>query len=106
MVAAPCTLETKITIAEDAGSGDLADMRDRIETRRIGLQHGERASHLVRLVSDPFRLVVLGRPPAALVDLQDRGIEHAVAECLQPERGKARVRLARDDLVAAGAMIE
>ena len=49
---------------------------------------------------------MLGRAPARLIDAQDSSIEHAVAQRLLAQRGKAGARFLRNDPAAAGAVIE
>ena len=60
---------------------------------RRGFERRERARDLAGLVVEPLRLVLFGRPPAALVDHQDRRIHDAVGQRLQPQaRRSARSR--------------
>jgi hypothetical protein len=72
--------EAQVAIAEHAGERDLADVRDRsAELWRRGFDRRKRSCHLVGLIFEPFRLVLLCRAPTGLVDRQDRGVEDAVA---------------------------
>jgi len=80
MVRAPSAAEAEIEIAERAGERDLADIRRAVERGRCRFQMAQSAHDLVGLMVEPFALMLLRRPEPALVDLQDRGIEHAVAQ--------------------------
>jgi hypothetical protein len=48
----------------------------------------------------------LGRPPASLVNQQDRRIHDAVGQRLQAQGGKTCARLSWNDAATAGAVIE
>ena len=50
--------------------------------------------------------MLLGRPIAALVDLQDRGIENAVGERFEPQCLEARLGVIGKDAPAAGQAVE
>jgi hypothetical protein len=109
VIAAPSAAKAEVAIAERAGKRDLPDMGkagNGIEHRRRRFQHSERALYFAGLVIEPFRLVLFGRAPAAFVDRQDRGIENAVAQRLHAQRCEALRGFTRDDLAAAGAVIE
>src|SRR5512133_3348451 len=106
MIGPPRSREAEIAVAERASERDLTDVGGRRERRRGGFERRERARNLAGLMIDPFRLVPLGRTPAAFVDQKNRGIHQTVGEGLQAQSGKARARIGRDDAAAAGAMIE
>src|SRR5262245_10525117 len=84
VIVPPASREAEVAVAERTGERDLAHVRrrDRRGERR-GLERDKRACDLAALKLDPFRLVSLGRPPASLVDQQDRGIHDPVRERLQ-----------------------
>src|SRR5215218_2678832 len=106
MCVAPSSVEAEIEIAKCASRGDLSDMRCRVESGRTGLQRSQRAAYFVRLMREPFRLMLRQRTPAAFVNLQDRGIENAVGERLQAQRGKAGGGLCWNDASASAAVVE
>src|SRR4051794_22029809 len=103
MRSAPSPVETEIQIAERARRCDLSHMRHAIEAGGIGLQRGERTADLVGLMRQPFGFMACDRAPAAFVNLQDGGIENAVRQRLQAERGKTRARICRNDASATAA---
>src|SRR6516162_11316236 len=74
--------------------------------RRGCFKQSECALHLPGLVLQPFRLMLVGSAPAALVDRQNGRVENAVAQGLQPQRRKTRRGCTRNDLTATGAIIE
>src|ERR1700733_191089 len=78
MIAAPSIAEAQIAIPEHTGQRDLSDIRHCLERRRRGFECCQPPRHLTGLVVEPLLLVVLRRPPAALIDGQDRGIENDV----------------------------
>jgi hypothetical protein len=43
MARAPVAGEAQVAMAEEAGDGDLPDVRDCVEARRFGLERGEPA---------------------------------------------------------------
>lgn len=102
----PGSVEAQVQIAEHAGQRDLPNMRQRIDRRGCRLEGGQSARDLVRLIVEPLAHMQFGRTKPRLVNLQNRGIEQAVAERLQQIGGKPRLRIGRHDLAAAGAQIE
>src|SRR5437763_15470866 len=106
MLAPPRSFETEIAITERASERDLPHIRRRRQRRRSGLERGERTGDLAGLMIEPFRLVPLGRPKAALVDQQDRGILQPVGQRLPAQGGEPRAGLPRPDAPAASALIE
>src|ERR1700724_1980222 len=106
MVLAPGAMEAEVAIGEYAGERDLPDGRRRVASGWRGLERSERPLDLAGLMLDPFRLVLGGITPTALVHLQDRGIHDAVGERLQAQRREARLGLGRNDAAAAREMIE
>ncbi len=108
MLAAPSAAKAEIAIAERAGKRDLTDMRQPRACRERGrrtLQRTQRAFHLAGLVLYPFGFVFFRRTPTAFVNSEDRGIENAVAQRLQPQSGKTLIWLQRNYFATAGAMI-
>jgi hypothetical protein len=73
--------------------------------REMGFGMIEAALHLALLVLDPFRLVPVLRPPAALVDLEQGRIHDAVGERLLAQ-GLETVPAGGDDAPAPGQVIE
>ena len=73
----------------------------------VGFERGEAARDLVGLVVEPLRLVVLRRPEAAFVEHQRicASVMPSASACRR-SAAKRAVGLARDDLAAAGAMVE
>src|SRR3954470_10424859 len=55
----PVAAEAKIAVAEKTGERDLADIRDRVERRRIALQYRQSTHDLAGLVIGPFPHVML-----------------------------------------------
>src|SRR5947207_7352194 len=106
MRGAPVAGKAKVAVTEEARQRNLADIGERIERRRIGLQRGQAALDLVGLVIGPLLDVMLRRPEAAFVHQKYLRVGHAIGQGLQPERSKARLGLLRDDLAAAGAVVE
>src|SRR5215472_3205125 len=110
MIGPPASTETKIAITERASQCNLSDMGQAagrsIERRRTRLQYGERAHHFTGLMIEPFLLVMLGRAPSGLVHREDRSVENAIAQRLQPQRRETCVRLARNDPAAAGTLVK
>src|SRR5690242_21670219 len=110
MVAPPVFAETKIAIAKRACERNLADIGQAagrcIERRRARLEHRERACHFAGLMIEPFLLAMLRGTPSRLVYCEDRSIENAVAQRLQPQRREARLRLARNDPAATGTFVK
>src|SRR5262249_39077306 len=109
MIGTPAFTETKIAIAECASERDLADVGQAagrgIQRRRFRLQRFKRPRHLAGLMIEPFLLVMLVRAPSRLINGEDRGVENAVGECLQPRGCEARASFARNDPTAAGALV-
>jgi len=106
MIRTPGAGKTKVAIAERTGKRDLADIRRGTERRRGGFERRESARDLSSLEIDPFRFMPLGRPPASLVNQQDRRIHDAVGQRLQAQGGKTCARLSWNDAATAGAVIE
>src|SRR5689334_18699839 len=110
MVGAPAFAKTKIAIAKRASDRDVPDIGQAAgrggKRRRGRLQRFEPARHLAGLMVEPFLLVMLACAPSRLVDREDRGVENAVGERLQPQGGEPRGGFARNDLAAAGALVE
>ena len=82
MIFTPTAGEPKIAITKRAGKRNLPHMRKlagRRKRRRAGFKKSKCALHLAGLVLQPFRLVLIGCAPAALVDRQNRGVENTVA---------------------------
>src|SRR5215813_5047603 len=64
VIVPPASREAEVAIAERASERDLTHVRRYHRCReRRGLERGERARDLAVLQLDPFRLVLLGRPP-------------------------------------------
>src|SRR6516225_2179245 len=110
MLAAPALPETEIAVAERTGERDLPDIGQGL---RRGLKHGRRrfknsepAGNLAGLMIEPFLFVMFARAPASFVDGKNRRIKDAVAQGLQPQRREPLSRFARNDLAAAGALVE
>src|SRR4029077_19674376 len=110
MVVPPAFAETKIAIAKRAGERNLADIGQAsgrsIERRRARLEHGARARHFAGLMVEPFLLVMLACTPSRLVYCEDRSIENAVAQRLQPQRREPCRWRAWNDPAATGAFVE
>ena len=110
MVAPPAFAETKIAIAKRASERNLADIGQAsgrgIERRRTRLEHGERPCHFAGLMIEPFLLVMLACAPSRFVYCEDRSIENAVAQRLQPQRREACRWLAWNDPAATGAFVK
>jgi len=51
-------------------------------------------------------LVMLGRAPSRFVHREDRSVENAITQRLQPQRRETCVRLARNDPAAAGTLVK
>ena len=101
----PRTGEAQIEIAERRGEGDGADVERRREGRQRRLEGGKGAADLAGLIGGPALVPELGRPHAALVDLQDGGIHDAVGERLQAQHLEAP-GAGRNDPPAAGEVVE
>src|SRR5581483_6383192 len=106
MVVPPFALKAEIEIAERTGERDLSHVRRRSEARRRLLQRRKPARYLAGLHVEPFLLVFLGRAIAPLVDLQNRRIENAVGQRLEPQRVETRLALLRKNLSAARHHVE
>src|SRR5262249_31061275 len=88
MILAPALIEPEVAVSEGAGERDLTNVRWRVETGWLLLERGEGARDLAGLVIEPFWLVTFRRPPARLVNNENRGIHDAIGQRLQPQRGK------------------
>jgi len=110
MVGPPAFAEAKIAIAKRAGERNLADIWQAggrsIERGRVRLEHSERARHFAGLMIEPFLLVMLARAPTRLIHGEDRSIENAIGQRLQPQRSKPRPCLARNDPAAASKFVK
>src|SRR4029077_6143210 len=97
----PVAGEAESAVAEKTGECDLADIRDRVERRRVGFEHCQPSHDLVGLIDGLCLAVVLRRAEAALILQQFWGSCLAIGERRQAERGEARLRFVRNYLAAA-----
>ncbi len=90
MLGAPVAGEAQVAVTEEAGHGDLLDVRNGIERRRIGFESFDGARDLGVLIVEPFLRRGARRPEAAFIEHQDLRVGRAVGERLQPQRAAKR----------------